>query len=154
MSIVKISQIRDALMSLHDALDRRGESGRKHSLFMKVTLPPAPDLSPEQIVESVEKNKKISEKLTYTLQAAVGKEPFRDLDLEQAKTAIRKFEQDLASLPGDLQAKMSLEFVCPNDYEVNILKEVQEIANTKMQLSQGIKDVAAQAEDSQNKLSS
>jgi len=130
-----IQQIRDGLKALHEAIERKGEPGRKHGLVLKVFLGPATGLTPEQVVEVVEKNKNISDKLSYTLQAAVSREPMPDLDLEQAKTALRKFEQDLATLPADIQCRFHFEFVCPNEYELGVLREMQEITKVKAELA-------------------
>ncbi len=124
-NVATIEKIRSAMRSLRNAIESKGNGDQKYNLMLGISFAPAKGLSADELVKAVEGNKKISPNLVYGMQAGLRIEPAMELDKEVAMTTIDEFEKQLAALPQDLGANMTLEFTVSNPHEKTIIEEAQ-----------------------------
>lgn len=128
-NVATIEKIRSALRSLRNAVESKGEEGREYNLMMGVSFAPAKGLSADDLIKAVEGNRKISPYLVYGMQAGLRIDPKMGLTRDITLAAISEFEQQLAALPQDLGANMTLEFTVSNPHEKDIVEEAQKNIN-------------------------
>jgi hypothetical protein len=145
--INKIEQIRSVLRAIEEVLSEMGSPQKTYTLQLKVNFPPAGNLTPEQVSEAVTKNKEFYAGLTYALQALINHESSSGLSFEQARTSLRKFEQELSMLPQEWNVGWVAQIAEESDFESNFSRKVQERLDASSRLVAAAAEPLAQRQD-------
>lgn len=113
------------MRALRNTVESKGLEDKSYNLALGIAFSPAKNLTAEQLVEAVEKNKAVSGSLVYNMAAGLRKDPMIGISKEQAVAALTTFEQELAALPQEAGAAMTLEFTVSNPHEQEIIEETQ-----------------------------
>ena len=143
-NVAQVSKIRQAFRALRNAVESKGSDERKYNLMMGVSFAPAKGLTADALVEAVNNNRKISPELVYGMQAGLKIEPQLKITKDEVVAQLNAFEAQLALLPQDIGANMTLEFNVENEHEKTILEETQKGISAIQEANQGdVKAVAA-----------
>lgn len=119
---------------MRNSLEAKGDDTRSYNVAMGISFDPAKNLNAEQMIEAVTKNKKVSEKLIYGMQAALRKDPVLNCNKKDAIAALSAFDEELGTLPQDAGANMLLEFTVSNPHETEIVDDAQKAINAIQQV--------------------
>lgn len=137
-----IDKIRAAIRALRNSLEEKGDATHKYNVVMGVSFAPAKNLKSDDLVKSVEENKKVSSNLVYSMQAGLRTEPKLDISKETAIAELTAFEASLADLPQDIGGNMLLEFTVSNQHEKEIIESAQKAVNSIVSASENAQKLA------------